>query len=146
MLFSLVCNPERCCSRLLGRAHEDSRVRLVATSPVWGPQNRCRPWAAARSSLPAFAQTALCLTYSSQCCLTCWVLTWLGLALAQASPLLSLSYLPVPSAATAWWVTAQIPEFNGLWIDPRLNAGPKEKHAIKDIIRSNDKTEIWKFD
>lgn len=26
--------------------------------------------------------------------------------------------------------------------DPRLDAGPKEKHAIKDIIRSNDKTEI----
>lgn len=30
--------------------------------------------------------------------------------------------------------------------DPRLNPGCKEKHALEDLLRPNDKTEIWKSD
>lgn len=41
--------------------------------------------------------------------------------------------------------TKEILQSNAIY-DPSLDPGPKGKHAGKDIIRSNDETEIWKFD
>lgn len=41
--------------------------------------------------------------------------------------------------------TQEILQLNAI-CDPRLNPACKEKHALKEILRSNDKTEIWKSD
>ena len=41
--------------------------------------------------------------------------------------------------------TKETSQLNTIY-DPRLDPGPNGKHAIKDIIRSNDKTETFKFD
>lgn len=41
--------------------------------------------------------------------------------------------------------TKETSQLNTIY-DPRLDPGPKGKHAIKDIIRSNDKTETSKSD